>query len=78
MVARYHDARARAASAGTAIDYPGNSRFGATRNTRIDYVFYTKLASALVLRSAQVCDTRDARGYMPSDHEPLVVTFEVR
>jgi endonuclease/exonuclease/phosphatase family metal-dependent hydrolase len=74
----YHDAWAQAAAAGSAIDYPGNSRFGATRNTRIDYVFYSKSASTLTLRSAQVYDTRDTRGYMPSDHKPLVVTFEIR
>jgi endonuclease/exonuclease/phosphatase family metal-dependent hydrolase len=74
----YHDAWATAASAGTAVDYPGNSRPGATRNSRIDYMFYSKSASALVLRSAQVYDTRDAHGHMPSDHTPLVVTFEVR
>jgi endonuclease/exonuclease/phosphatase family metal-dependent hydrolase len=74
----YYDAWARAAAAGTATDYPGNSRVGATRNTRIDYIFYSKQASRLVLRSARVYDTRDARGHMASDHKPLVVTFEVR
>jgi endonuclease/exonuclease/phosphatase family metal-dependent hydrolase/regulation of enolase protein 1 (concanavalin A-like superfamily) len=73
----YHDAWARAAAEGTAIDYPDNSRFGATRNTRIDYIFYSRNATALTLRSAQVYDTRDWNGYMPSDHKPLVVTFDV-
>jgi hypothetical protein len=28
--------------------------------------------------SAQVFDTRDANRRMPSDHKPLLVTFEVR
>jgi endonuclease/exonuclease/phosphatase family metal-dependent hydrolase len=74
----YHDAWARAEAAGTATDYPGNSRFGATRNSRIDYIFYSKQASRLVLQSARVYDTRDAHGHMASDHKPLVVTFEVR
>ena len=72
------DAWAKADSNGDAYSYSGNSRWGATRNSRIDYVFYSKAASRVVLKKAEVVDTRDSRGYMPSDHKPLVVTFEVR
>jgi endonuclease/exonuclease/phosphatase (EEP) superfamily protein YafD len=61
-----------------AISYPGNTRFGATKNSRIDYVFYSQAASQLVLKRAEVFDTRSATGVMPSDHKPLMVTFEVR
>jgi endonuclease/exonuclease/phosphatase family metal-dependent hydrolase len=57
--------------------YPGNCD-GCTRDGRIDYVFASKLGSALVLKAAQVIDTRDAAGVMPSDHEPLLVVYEVR
>jgi endonuclease/exonuclease/phosphatase family metal-dependent hydrolase len=74
----YNDGWAVAQTLGTAIDIPGNSRPGATHNYRIDYVFFSKGASALVVRAAQVFDTRDENGVMPSDHKPLLVTFEVR
>jgi endonuclease/exonuclease/phosphatase family metal-dependent hydrolase len=78
MESAYYDGWAEAAADRTAIDYPGNTAFGATRNRRIDYVWASKSATALTIKSAQVYDTRDARGYMPSDHKPLMVTFEVR
>jgi endonuclease/exonuclease/phosphatase family metal-dependent hydrolase len=74
----YIDAWAKAVADGTATCYDGNTRFGATRNTRIDYIFYSKQATSLALRSARVYDTRGSGGYMPSDHKPLLVTFEVR
>jgi endonuclease/exonuclease/phosphatase family metal-dependent hydrolase len=61
-----------------AVSYPGNTSFGATRNARIDYVFYSKTAGDLVLKRAEVFDTRNAQGVMPSDHKPLMITFEVR
>jgi endonuclease/exonuclease/phosphatase family metal-dependent hydrolase len=73
-----YDGWAEAAIDGTAIDYAGNTAFGATRNRRIDYVWYSKRATNVVLKGARVFDTRDANGVMPSDHKPLLVTFEVR
>ena len=76
--AGYYDGWAEAASDGTAVDYPGNTAFGATRSRRIDYVWYSKNAKNLVLKSARMIDTRDSRGRMPSDHKPLLVTFSVR
>jgi endonuclease/exonuclease/phosphatase family metal-dependent hydrolase len=74
----FYDAWAKAAAAGTAVSYPGNTSFGATRNGRIDYVWYSTKATALVLKRAEVLDSRDANGVRPSDHKPLLVTFEVR
>jgi hypothetical protein len=41
-------------------------------------VWYSTGATALVLTKAQVFDTRDASGNRPSDHNPLVATFEVK
>jgi endonuclease/exonuclease/phosphatase family metal-dependent hydrolase len=76
--AGYYDSWAEAASDGTAVDYPGNTSFGATRKSRIDFLFYSKGAQYLVLRGARMIDTRDAYGRMPSDHKPLLVTFSVR
>ena len=77
MTAVAYDAWAEAKADGTAIAYAGNEA-GNTRNSRIDYVFYSKSASRLVLKSAQVFDTRDSRGVMPSDHRPVMATFVVR
>jgi endonuclease/exonuclease/phosphatase family metal-dependent hydrolase len=68
----YYDVWAKAQSAGTAIAYPGNTA-GNTRNSRIDYIFYSKGATALALKSAQVYNTGSV-----SDHRPVVATFEVR
>jgi endonuclease/exonuclease/phosphatase family metal-dependent hydrolase len=53
--------------------------YGATRNGRIDYIYHSK-GSTTVLRlmSSEVPDTRDANGVMPSDHRPVLTTYEVR
>jgi endonuclease/exonuclease/phosphatase family metal-dependent hydrolase len=73
----YRDSYAMAVAKGTALTYPANPD-GNTRNSRIDYVWYSTGATALVLTKAQVFDTRDASGNRPSDHNPLVATFEVK
>jgi endonuclease/exonuclease/phosphatase family metal-dependent hydrolase len=72
----YYDSWAVAASNGTASAFSGN--YGETKNGRIDYIFYSKSSSNLVVKSSQVYDTRDSNGYMPSDHRPVLTTFEVR
>lgn len=72
----YHDSWTVAAANGTATAFPGNN--GETKNGRIDYIFYSKGAPNLVVKSSRVYDTRDANGYMPSDHRPVLTTFEVR
>lgn len=77
MTASYADAWAAARSLDLDVSYPGNAS-GNTRNSRIDYVFYSKQASRLKLKKVQVFDVRDSKGVMPSDHRPLMATFEVR
>ena len=70
----FNDGWLNASNLGTAYNYSGNCD-GCTRNSRIDYVFSTPWY--LRVLSAQIVDTRDANGYMPSDHKPMLVTFAV-
>lgn len=60
----------------TKLNYSGNCD-GCTRNSRIDYVFSSKSATWLVLKQVQIPDTRNG-GVMPSDHKPMIVTYDVR
>lgn len=76
MIEGHVDAWVAAKALGTAVNYPGNCD-GCTRNSRIDYVFTSKGASWLRLKSAEVFDTRDAKGVMASDHKPLLVVYDV-
>jgi endonuclease/exonuclease/phosphatase family metal-dependent hydrolase len=73
----YRDGWAVAVSQNDDVSFSGNPD-GNTRNSRIDYVFYSKSASRLKLKAAQVFDTRDSNGVSPSDHRPVMATFEVR
>jgi endonuclease/exonuclease/phosphatase family metal-dependent hydrolase len=77
MSSAYYDAWAEAVKLGTAVAFAGDEA-GNTRNSRIDYVWYSHSASLLSLVSAQVYDTRDANGVMPSDHRPLVAVYQVK
>jgi endonuclease/exonuclease/phosphatase family metal-dependent hydrolase len=77
MTPSYADSWAAAKSLDLDVSYAGNAA-GNTRNSRIDYVFYSKQASRLKLKKAQVFDIRDSKGVMPSDHRPLMATFEVK
>jgi len=77
MTALFLDTWAVAKAAGTSIAYAGNEA-GNTRNSRIDYVWLSKGTSALTIKSSQVFDLRDSSGVMPSDHRPVMTTFEVR
>jgi endonuclease/exonuclease/phosphatase family metal-dependent hydrolase len=72
----YNDSWAVAVKAGTAVAFSGNN--GETKKGRIDYIFYSKNTTSLAVKSSQVYDTRDANGVMPSDHRPVLTTFEVR
>ncbi|MGH9310615.1 MAG: endonuclease/exonuclease/phosphatase family protein [Vicinamibacterales bacterium] len=72
-----YDAWAVAVANNTDIAYAGNLA-GNTRNSRIDYVFFSKYARRLHLKSTRVFDTRDSNGVMPSDHRPVMATFEVK
>lgn len=76
MTAFAIDAWAAAQAAGTSVAYSGNEA-GNTRNSRIDYIFFAKAASRLTLKGARVFDTRDSRGVTPSDHRPVMATFDV-
>ena len=77
MTSGHFDAWAVAKSAGTAVAYSGNTA-GNTRNSRIDYIFYSKGATRLKLKEARVWDTRNSSGHMASDHRPLTATYDVR
>ena len=71
----YYDSWVVATNNGTAVAFSGNN--GETKKGRIDYIFYSKKAPNLTVKSSQVYDTRDANGIMPSDHRPVVTTFAV-
>jgi endonuclease/exonuclease/phosphatase family metal-dependent hydrolase len=72
----FYDSWTVALSKGTATAFTGNE--GQTKNGRIDYIFYSKQSPNLVVKSSQVYDTRNSSGVMPSDHRPVVTTFEVK
>ena len=72
----FYDSWTVALGKGTATAFSGNE--GQTKNGRIDYIFYSKQSPDLTVKSSQVYDTRDSNGVMPSDHRPVVTTFEVR
>lgn len=72
----FYDSWTVALGKGTATAFSGNQ--GQTKNGRIDYIFYSKQSPDLTVKSSQVYDTRDSNGVMPSDHRPVVTTFEVR
>jgi endonuclease/exonuclease/phosphatase family metal-dependent hydrolase len=74
----YNDAWTVATNNGTATGISGITPFGATKKGRIDYIFYSRGASNLFVLNASTPDTRDASGVTPSDHRPVVVTFDVR
>jgi endonuclease/exonuclease/phosphatase family metal-dependent hydrolase len=77
MAAAYIDAWPAAKALGATTNYAGNCD-GCTRNSRIDYVFVSKGQSFLTVRAAEIIDSRDSNGVMPSDHKPMLVTFTVK
>jgi endonuclease/exonuclease/phosphatase family metal-dependent hydrolase len=78
FTSRYRDSWTEATNNGTSAQPSGLPEPGATRNGRIDYIFYSKGSSNLSVLRSQVYDTRDAKGVMPSDHRPVLTTFDVR
>ena len=77
MTSSYIDTWAYAKAAGTAVAYSGNEA-GNTRNSRIDYVWLSKGATRTTIKASQVFDVRNSSGVMPSDHRPVMTTFEVK
>ena len=77
MKQAYYDSWAQAQADGIAVAYAGNTA-GNTRNSRIDYIYYSHGAGALQLKGSQVFDVRDANGVMPSDHRPVMSIFTVK
>ena len=77
MTGSYIDTWAYAKAAGTAVAYSGNEA-GNTRNSRIDYVWLSKNATRTTIKGSRVYDVRNSSGVMPSDHRPLMTTFEVK
>ena len=57
--------------------YSGNDA-GNTRNSRIDYVWLSKSATRTTIKASRVYDVRNSSGVAPSDHRPVMTTFEVR
>jgi endonuclease/exonuclease/phosphatase family metal-dependent hydrolase len=74
----YYDSWTVASNKQAAYGFSGLAPDGATRNGRIDYILYSRNAPDLVVVDSRVYDTRDASGWMPSDHRPVVTTFNVR
>jgi len=72
----YNDSWTTASNQGTAVAFSGNT--GQTKSGRIDFIFYSKNAANLSVKSSQVFDTRDASGVTPSDHRPVLTTFIVK
>jgi endonuclease/exonuclease/phosphatase family metal-dependent hydrolase len=77
MTKTYYDSWAEAKADGTAVAFADNPN-GNTRNSRIDFIYYSHSATKLTLKSSQVYDTRDSNGQMPSDHRPLMSVFTVQ
>jgi endonuclease/exonuclease/phosphatase family metal-dependent hydrolase len=75
--AGYRDAWADAKSGGYAHS-PSDNPNGYTRGSRIDILYTSTGATYVKPTRVEVIETRDANGYMPSDHRPLVVTYSVR
>jgi endonuclease/exonuclease/phosphatase family metal-dependent hydrolase len=74
----YNNSWDLALAKGTAYASTAINPYGATKNGRIDYILLSKGSSNLVVLDSQVYDTRDSSGVMPTDHRPIITTFEVR
>jgi endonuclease/exonuclease/phosphatase family metal-dependent hydrolase len=73
MQASYLETWSAARAAGTAI---GN---GITHGShQIDYIFQSKTATHVTLKTVQIYNTANANGIMPSDHQPVLAVFQVQ
>jgi endonuclease/exonuclease/phosphatase family metal-dependent hydrolase len=75
--AGFRDAWADAKSGGYAKAASDNPN-GYTRNSRIDQLYTSTGVSNLKPMRVEVVDARDSSGVMPSDHRPLVITYDVQ
>jgi len=73
----YYDAWAVAKSKGIAYAASDNPD-GNTRNSRIDYIFYSRGEQHLTLQKVTVVDTRNSSDVMASDHRPVYAEFVVQ
>jgi endonuclease/exonuclease/phosphatase family metal-dependent hydrolase len=94
MTSGYYDSWMLALNAGTAVGYPDNpvGVQTRTRRGRIDYVYHSLGSPNLFLKGTQIPDTRDWNNrnvvvYLgtpddaavrPSDHNPMIATFDIR
>lgn len=74
--AGFRDAWADAKAGGYAYSASDNP-YGYTRNSRIDQLYTSTGVSNITPKRVEVVDTRDANGVMPSDHRPLLITYDV-
>ena len=74
----YADSWTVAAAKGQARVISDVAPQGQTKKGRIDYIYVSRTASNLTVLDMAVIDTRDAAGYMPSDHRPIIATIEVK
>jgi endonuclease/exonuclease/phosphatase family metal-dependent hydrolase len=74
----YRDSWTDASNKGKAVQFSGLDPNGATKNGRIDYIFYSRSTSHLAVLESRVYDTREPNKPMASDHRPVVTTFQVR
>jgi endonuclease/exonuclease/phosphatase family metal-dependent hydrolase len=77
MTGGYYDAWVEGKKAGIASS-PSDNPNGNTRNSRIDYIFYSRGERHLTLKKVQVVETRSSSGVMPSDHRPLMAEFLIQ
>ncbi len=73
----HQDAWSQAKTLGAALNYPGNCD-GCTKNSRIDFIFASKTAAGIELKSTQVFDSRDVNGVMASDHKPTLAIYALK
>jgi len=77
MTSAHNDSWAVAEQLGVDVAYSGNTA-GYTRGNRIDYIFYSKGATRLKVKESRVFDVRNSSGVAPSDHRPVMTTFDVK
>lgn len=94
MAEQYYDSWVQAMNIGTATAYPDNPVYlhTRTRRGRIDYVWTSRGAGNLVIKSTQIPDVRDLsnpnvvitlgtaddKGVRPSDHNPMIAIVQLQ